>query len=50
VAEIVAGKEHACVLKTSGQVLCWGANTAAQTGSNPASPKVSFAQLVDWSI
>lgn len=32
VADLVAGHQHTCVLKSSGRVVCWGANQHGQLG------------------
>ena len=30
---LVAGDDHNCVVRTDGDVLCWGSNTSGQLGS-----------------
>lgn len=32
--QLALGSQHACVLLTNGQVMCWGSNTAAQLGTS----------------
>jgi alpha-tubulin suppressor-like RCC1 family protein len=51
IGEVAAGKQHACALKTTGEVLCWGNNLDGQLGVNASSMlQASFAVPVSWSL
>lgn len=42
IIEIVSGSDHSCVLRRSGDVLCWGANGSGQLGVENRDLKTSF--------
>jgi len=39
VIDVAAGYEHGCALRSSGRVVCWGANRYAQLGDGTTSPR-----------
>lgn len=46
VADVAVGGFHACALLTSGQVRCWGLNSAGQLGDNSSGNERHLAVLV----
>lgn len=39
VVDVSAGYEHGCALRSSGRIVCWGANRYAQLGDGTTSPR-----------
>jgi alpha-tubulin suppressor-like RCC1 family protein len=46
VAQVVAGANHTCARKTSGDVLCWGRNTEGQLGDDKSGSKIKPVPVV----
>jgi alpha-tubulin suppressor-like RCC1 family protein len=46
VAELAAGFAHACAMKTSGDVLCWGFNMYAQLGTGDHTDRLRATTVV----
>ena len=45
VAKVTAGKGHTCVLKSNGQVWCWGRNWSGQVGDGTTTERTSGVQI-----
>src|SRR5207245_7594271 len=52
---VSVGNEHACGLRSDGQILCWGSNFGGQVGTGPTPPDTTVPNPIasafsDWIV